>query len=307
MPPFENMLQQFDAVFQPRSQTIFSILSILVKLGMLLQCILAIAHDHGVRAFTKTLVIITSILFMMHNFDAALIQVQDTVRVVVTDHLKADPASVRNEYAQMVKNPKARKKPVEGSSIENTLGEPPEEEEEEEEEPFFLSREGIQKAIIDAFMWVMSMGALLLQYGLLFIQKFLTRGAYALSPIWFAMFCLDSQRGNAIRYGLHLLAICLWPMSWAVASLGTQFLMDNFVYVEKVDFGIAILKPAQSDLILFLQILIIPLIAFWIIITTIIGPILLHILIPSGGHYALQFATTAISRVAGGSANSSRK
>ncbi len=275
-----NHLAQFEAVFATPAKQLFTFLKPLVEIAMMLQFMLMLAHDHGIRTITRNVAIMLVSVYCMNHFQEALSSFQKSIRSGVIATLKADPGSVQAQFAQALSD--ASKNGPHASRF---------------------SLESMRNAVISAFMFLFGLGAQVVQIGMTYAQRFFSIAAYALSPIWFALFALDSQRGLATKAGLHIFALCCWPISWAVGSLGTRFLLASMASVKgEIGSAVAIVTAEWVDLP------ILGFIAFYNLGVVIFGPIVLHILIPGGGHFALHAAQAAVSKVSSAISNiTSRK
>jgi len=108
------------------------------------------------------------------------------------------------------------------------------------------------------------------------LQKFLLGFAYALAPIFLAMFALRSTSSIATRYIMSIVGLLLWPLGWAAASIGTSNLIDVFTNQGLAGFGPA--YNSQSTLGAGV-------IGLWIIASTFIAPVIIQTVIASGANF----------------------
>ena len=105
------------------------------------------------------------------------------------------------------------------------------------------------------------------------IQQFLVGLAYAFAPLFIGFLALRSTSSIGVRYIMGTVGILAWPLGWAAASIGTSNLID--VATEQ---GLVMVTDAYS----LQTILAAAIIGGWIIITTLIAPVIIQSAIASG-------------------------
>ncbi|HWC58705.1 MAG TPA: hypothetical protein VHC44_03355, partial [Verrucomicrobiae bacterium] len=102
---------------------------------------------------------------------------------------------------------------------------------------------------------------------------FLVGLAYAFAPLFIGFLALRSTSSIGLRYIMGTVGIISWPLGWAAASIGTSNLID--VATEQ---GLVI----STDVYSLQTILAAAIIGGWIIITTLIAPVIIQYAVSSG-------------------------
>jgi hypothetical protein len=129
----------------------------------------------------------------------------------------------------------------------------------------------------EAVLWgILSLVGLFAQFliwAAYILQQFLVGLAYSFAPIFLALLTLRSTAHIGARYIMGTAGILAWPLGWAAASIGTSNLID--VATEQ---GLVMLTNVYS----LQTILATAIIGGWIIITTLIAPIIIQNAIATG-------------------------
>ena len=129
----------------------------------------------------------------------------------------------------------------------------------------------------EAVLWgILSLVGLLaefLMWAAYIIQQFLVGLAYAFAPLFIGFLALRSTSSIGVRYIMGTVGILGWPLGWAAASIGTSNLID--VATEQ---GLVVVADAYS----LQTILAAAIVGGWIIITTLIAPVIIQAAISSG-------------------------
>jgi hypothetical protein len=129
----------------------------------------------------------------------------------------------------------------------------------------------------EAVLWgILSLVGLFAQFliwAAYILQQFLVGLAYAFAPIFLGLLTLRSTVHIGARYIMGTAGILAWPLGWAAASIGTSNLID--VATEQ---GLVMLTNVYS----LQTILAAAIIGGWIIITTLIAPIIIQNAISTG-------------------------
>jgi hypothetical protein len=129
----------------------------------------------------------------------------------------------------------------------------------------------------EAVLWgILSLIGLLAEFliwAAYIIQQFLVGLAYAFAPLFIGFLALRSTSSIGVRYIMGTVGILAWPLGWAAASIGTSNLID--VATEQ---GLVMVTVAYS----LQTILAAAIIGGWIIITTLIAPVIIQMAISSG-------------------------
>jgi hypothetical protein len=129
------------------------------------------------------------------------------------------------------------------------------------------------EAVLWGFLSLIGLLAQFLIWAAYIIQQFLVGLAYAFAPIFLGMLALRSTGNIGVRFIMGTVGILAWPLGWAAASIGTSNLIDvateqGLVVVSNV-YGLQTMLAAA-------------LVGGWIIITTLIAPVIIQSAISSG-------------------------
>ncbi len=122
---------------------------------------------------------------------------------------------------------------------------------------------GLGNAMVYAFMFCISKLSQAVMFLFFVVQQLLVHFQTALAPAFLAMFLIRSLSGAATQFMLRLVAVALWPVGWAIASVMTNALMD------KAFDDVA--GPIQTWEVPGFM----PLLALWILISTIGAPLII--------------------------------
>ena len=97
--------------------------------------------------------------------------------------------------------------------------------------------------------------------------------AYSFAPLFLGMLALRSTSNIGFRFIMGTVGILAWPLGWAAASIGTSNLIDvateqGLVVVSNV-YGLQTMLAAAV-------------VGGWIIITTLIAPVIIQSAVASG-------------------------
>src|SRR5271166_5250521 len=84
----------------------------------------------------------------------------------------------------------------------------------------------LQKFVIDKFVWLLSLAALGIMWLMSGVQQILYMIEIAISPIFLGCLMVPALVSIGSRFLSSLVAICLWPLAWAVCDLLTQALIN---------------------------------------------------------------------------------
>ena len=131
------------------------------------------------------------------------------------------------------------------------------------------------EAVLWGILSVIGLLAEFLIWAAYIIQQFLVGLTYAFAPLFLGFLALRSTSSIATRYIMGTVGILAWPLGWAAASIGTSNLID--VATEQ---GLVMVSAAYS----LQTILAAAIIGGWIILTTLIAPVIIQTAISSGAH-----------------------
>ena len=164
-----------------------------------------------------------------------------------------------------------------------------------------------EEGYVEAFFRAIMAGALLLLgyitkgVVLLFLvlQKILLTFAYALSPIFVGFFALRSTRGIAVNYLMTTVGLVSWPLGFALSACGTYGLVQFFGNLGFFSVAGNVLTLNEA----FFALLII---AVWLLVSTIISPVIISKVMATGAQAGSALLANAINvpmAIAGGAAS----
>ena len=129
------------------------------------------------------------------------------------------------------------------------------------------------EAVLWGILSVIGLVAQFLIWAAYIIQQFLVGLSYAFAPVFLGMLAIRSTSLIGVRYIMGTVGIIAWPLGWAAASIGTSNLIDvatqqGLVVVTAV-YGLQTILAAAM-------------IGGWIIITTLIAPVIIQTAISTG-------------------------
>ena len=129
------------------------------------------------------------------------------------------------------------------------------------------------EAVLWGILSVIGLIAQFLIWAAYIIQQFLVGLSYAFAPVFLGLLAIRSTSNIGLRYIMGTVGIIAWPLGWAAASIGTSNLIDvatqqGLVVVTAV-YGLQTILAAAM-------------IGGWIIITTLIAPVIIQTAISTG-------------------------
>lgn len=154
--------------------------------------------------------------------------------------------------------------------------------------------------MVEALLWgFLSVVGFIAQFTLwaaYLLQKFFVGLGYAFSPVFLGMLALRSTASIGVRYILGTVGILAWPLGWAAASIGTSNLIDlateQGLIISTNVYGLQMILAGA-------------LIGAWIVLTTLLAPVIIQGALSSGmqiGSALLGGAVTAGAAAASGGA-----
>ena len=129
----------------------------------------------------------------------------------------------------------------------------------------------------EAILWgILSLIGLVAQFliwAAYIVQQFLIGLGYAFAPLFLGMLALRSTNLIGVRFIMGTVGILAWPLGWAAASIGTSNLID--VATEQ---GLVVLSNVYG----LQTMLAAALVGGWIIVTTLIAPVIIQGAIATG-------------------------
>jgi hypothetical protein len=143
----------------------------------------------------------------------------------------------------------------------------------------------LQKFVIDRLVWLLSLAALGIMWLMSCVQQILYLVEIAISPIFLGCLIVPPLISVGVRFLSSLVAICLWPLAWAVCDLVTRVLVSIAVNPTN-DPGLAAFGTGAMLLGYWI------LLAIWVIGSSIVGPWMIS--------NSLMGGSSAITAVLGG-------
>ena len=129
------------------------------------------------------------------------------------------------------------------------------------------------EAVLWGFLSLIGILAHFLIWAAYILQRFLLGVGYAFAPVFLGMLALRSTANIGVRYIMGIVGIIAWPLGWAAASIGTSNLID--IATEQ---GLIVMTNVYG----LQTILAGAIIGAWIILTTLIAPVVIQYAISSG-------------------------
>jgi hypothetical protein len=123
----------------------------------------------------------------------------------------------------------------------------------------------LQKFVIDRLVWLLSLAALGIMWLMSCVQQILYLIEIAISPIFLGCLVVPPLISIGARFLSSLVAICLWPLGWAVCDLVTRLLINVAVNPTN-DPGLATFGTGAMLLGYWI------LLAIWVIGSSLAGP-----------------------------------
>jgi len=139
-------------------------------------------------------------------------------------------------------------------------------------------------SIGDQILWAITLGLSWVALGLMWIMKIVQKLLYlveiAISPIFIGMLMVPALIHLARRFFMILVAICLWPLGWAVCNLVTKLLIDLTVNSSPAASAMTAPGMFTGPLLVLAYLLVV---AVWVIGSTLAAPLFIGILFGIGG------------------------
>ena len=138
----------------------------------------------------------------------------------------------------------------------------------------------------DQLMWAVTLALSWAASGIMWLMQIAQQMLYlieiAISPVFVAMLMIPALTHLARRFFMLLVAICLWPLAWAICDLVTKALIDLAVNpINNAGLGAANFAALVSGPLAGLAYLIV--VALWVIGSTLLAPVFIGVLLAVGG------------------------
>ena len=248
LPTFQRLFPNF----QTQCQTLYTLLLPIATVLIIAGLIAAVKHCQTPRSMVRPIVTSMMIVMAIALWGNWTDTAKDALKTVVAQ-MDANPAQAAQRYVDVL---------VSKEQPQQTGG-------------WFGLPSSAQ--MYEAVLWgILSLIGLLAEFliwAAYIIQQFLVGLAYAFAPLFIGFLALRSTSSIGVRYIMGTVGILAWPLGWAAASIGTSNLID--VATEQ---GLVMVTVAYS----LQTILAAAIIGGWIIITTLIAPVIIQMAISSG-------------------------
>jgi hypothetical protein len=110
-------------------------------------------------------------------------------------------------------------------------------------------------------------------------------------PAFVAMIALGGVSGNGVRFVMGLIAVCAWPLAWALGCLGTQGMLNSI----QVNVG----DPASGPMEYLWAGVLICMVPLWLAVCYVVGPFMAQRMVAHGGNAVTGMLATTAGATAG--------
>ena len=275
LPTFQRLFPNF----QTQCTTLYTILLPIAAVLLVTGLIAVVKHCNTPRSMVRPIVTTMMIVMSIALWRDWTDQAKDALKTVVAK-MDANPAQAAQRYVDILVS-KEQPKEKEG-----WFGLP--------------SAAQLYEAVLWGILSLIGLVAQFLIWAAYIVQQFLVGLAYAFAPLFLSFLALRSTSIIGSRYIMGTVGILAWPLGWAAASIGTSNLID--VATEQ---GLVVM----GDVYGLQTMLAAAVVGGWIIITTLIAPVIIQSAISSGSQVgsallggAMTAGAAAVSAGAGAAA-----
>ena len=275
LPTFQRLFPNF----QTQCTTLYTILLPIAAVLLVTGLIAVVKHCNTPRSMVRPIVTTMMIVMSIALWRDWTDQAKDALKTVVAK-MDANPAQAAQRYVDILVS-KEQPKEKEG-----WFGLP--------------SAAQLYEAVLWGILSLIGLAAQFLIWAAYIVQQFLVGLAYAFAPLFLSFLALRSTSIIGSRYIMGTVGILAWPLGWAAASIGTSNLID--VATEQ---GLVVM----GDVYGLQTMLAAAVVGGWIIITTLIAPVIIQSAISSGSQVgsallggAMTAGAAAVSAGAGAAA-----
>ena len=248
LPTFQRLFPNF----QTQCTTLYTILLPIAAVLLVTGLIAVVKHCNTPRSMVRPIVTTMMIVMSIALWRDWTDQAKDALKTVVAK-MDANPAQAAQRYVDILVS-KEQPKEKEG-----WFGLP--------------SAAQLYEAVLWGILSIIGLVAQFLIWAAYIVQQFLVGLAYAFAPLFLSFLALRSTSIIGTRYIMGTVGILAWPLGWAAASIGTSNLID--VATEQ---GLVVM----GDVYGLQTMLAAAVVGGWIIITTLIAPVIIQSAISSG-------------------------
>ena len=248
LPTFQRLFPNFQAQCSTLYTILLPIATVLLVVGM----VGVVKHSQTPRSMIRPIVTTMMIVMAIALWGEWTDQAKDAFKTVVAK-MDANPEQAAQRYVEILVS-KEQPKEKEG-----WFGLP--------------SAAQLYEAVLWGILTLIGLLAQFLIWAAYIVQQFLVGLAYAFAPLFLGMLALRSTSNIALRFIMGNVGIIAWPLGWAAASIGTSNLIDvateqGLVVATNV-YGLQTMLAAAV-------------VGGWIIVTTVIAPVIIQSAISSG-------------------------
>jgi hypothetical protein len=248
LPTFQRLFPNF----QTQCTTLYTILLPIAAVLLVSGLIAVVKHSQTPRSMLRPIITTMMIVMAIALWGDWTDSAKDALKTVVAK-MDANPEQAAQRYVDVL-----------------VSKEPP-----KEKDGWFGLPTAAQ--MYEAILWgILSLVGLIAQFiiwAAYIIQQFLIGLAYAFAPLFLGLLALRSTSLIGARFIMGTVGIIAWPLGWAAASIGTSNLID--VATEQ---GLVMMTNVYG----LQTILAAALIGGWIIITTLIAPVIIQSAVSTG-------------------------
>ena len=248
LPTFQRLFPNF----QTQCTTLYTILLPIAAVLLVTGLIAVVKHSQTPRSMVRPIVTTMMIVMAIALWGNWTDQAKEAFKTVVAK-MDANPEQAAQRYVDILVS-KEQPKEKEG-----WFGLP--------------SAAQLYEAVLWGILTLIGLLAQFLIWAAYIVQQFLMGLAYSFAPLFLGMLALRSTSNIGFRFIMGTVGILAWPLGWAAASIGTSNLID--VATEQ---GLVVL----SDVYGLQTMLAAAVVGGWIIITTLIAPVIIQSAISSG-------------------------
>jgi hypothetical protein len=275
LPTFQRLFPNF----QTQCTTLYTILLPIAAVLLVTGLIAVVKHSQTPRSMVRPIVTTMMIVMSIALWGEWTDQAKDAFKTVVAK-MDANPEQAAQRYVDILVS-KEQPKEKEG-----WFGLP--------------SAAQLYEAVLWGILTLIGLFAQFLIWAAYIVQQFLMGLAYSFAPLFLGMLALRSTSNIGFRFIMGTVGILAWPLGWAAASIGTSNLIDvateqGLVVVSNV-YGLQTMLAAAV-------------VGGWIIITTLIAPVIIQSAVSSGAQIgsallggAMTAGAAAVSAGAGAAA-----
>ena len=248
LPTFQRLFPNF----QTQCTTLYTILLPVAAVLLVTGLIAVVKHCNTPRSMVRPIITTMMIVMSIALWRDWTDQAKDALKTVVAK-MDANPAQAAKRYVDILVS-KEQPKEKEG-----WFGLP--------------SAAQMYEAILWGILTLIGLIAQFIIWAAYIVQQFLVGLAYAFAPVFLGFLALRSTSLIGTRFIMGTVGILAWPLGWAAASIGTSNLID--VATEQ---GLVVI----SDVYGLQTMLAAAVVGGWIIVTTLIAPVIIQSAISSG-------------------------